>query len=329
MSQLERYEYTAPSMGTTLKVALYASSEQRAQHAIDSGLTEIERLMPILNNYDPNSEISQLVSRAHANVTLSPDLAAALRHAKRWHELSDGAFDVTVGPLTRAWSQARRDRQLPDPESLADARLRAGWEHIRWIDRATPESETVELELLLEGMRIDVSGIATGYIIDQAFEAIRSCGIESLLLDVGGDIRVGRAPPGSAGWRIDVAGLGKQSPLLSQILLEHAAITTSGDLNQFVEIDGVRYSHIIDPRTGNPVPRRQSASAIADTATDADAGATTLCVLGMERSADRFDSLPLREAILLEMSLDDSPHPIMRYRHLQPERLHPDPFANP
>lgn len=316
MSQVERYEYTAPSMGTILKIAVYAENEQRAQEAIDAGLAEIDRLMPILNNYDPGSEISRLVSHVNDPVRLSPDLSAVLRHAERWHQRSEGAFDITVGPLTRVWSQARRDRTPPNPSSLDAARSRSGWQHVRWLERASSERDVATVELLLDEMRIDVSGIATGYIIDRTFEAIRQRGIESLLIDVGGDIRIGRAPPGAPGWRISIAGLGKDSPLLAQRMLEDCAITTSGDLNQFVEIDGVRYSHLIDPRTGQPLTHRQSVTAIASNAIDADAGATALCVLGMERSTHLFGELPLLEGILLELGMEDALLPALRYRHL-------------
>jgi thiamine biosynthesis lipoprotein len=323
MTQLDRYEYSAPSMGTNLKLAVYAESEHKAQRAIDAGLAEIERLIPIVNNYDPDSEISRLSSQVRQKVRLSPDLSAVFRHARRWHEISDGAFDVTIGPLTRLWSQARRDRRLPVAETLDAARSRMGWQHVRWFDGDASKAGSDSVELLLEGMRIDISGMATGYILDRAFEAIRQVGIESLLIDVGGDIRVGKAPPGSDGWRIDIAGLGTASPRLSQRRLVDGAITTSGDLNQFVEIDGVRYSHLIDPRSGDPVPRRQSATAIAATALDADAGATALCVLGMERSPFLFEDLPLHEGILLEAEMSDPSRWPVRYRHLIRDRALP------
>lgn len=323
MSQLDRYEYSAPSMGTILKLAVYAESEQKAQRAIDAGLAEIERLIPIVNNYDPDSEISRLSSQVRQRVRLSPDLSEVFRHARRWHEITDGAFDVTIGPLTRLWSQARRDRRLPTSEIRDAARSRMGWQHLRWIDGDASEAGKGSVELLLDGMRIDISGMATGYIIDRAFEAIRHEGIESLLIDVGGDIRVGKAPPESEGWRIDIAGLGKESPRLSQRRLIDCAITTSGDLNQFVEIDGERYSHIVDPRSGDPVRRRQSVTAIAATALDADAGATALCVLGMEQSTFLFEDLPLREGILLEAEWSDPLRWPVRYRHLVRDRALP------
>lgn len=314
MNPLERYEYIAPTMGTLLKIVLYASSEHEAQDAIDDGLTEIERLMPILSNYDPESEISQLTTTAMEPVLLSRDLSQVLGHAKRWHLLSDGAFDVTLGPLTQVWSLARRDQKKPDPESLDAARSRCGWEHVRWIEQESSPKGTMAVQLLMDAMRIDVSGLATGYIIDRAFEAIRRRGIESLLIDIGGDIRLGLAPPLSHGWKVDIAGLGKESPLLSQRLLEHCAVTASGDLHQFVEIDGIRYSHLIDPRTGQPLRRRQSVIAIAPQAVDADAGATALSVLGMSGTTTRFDNMPLKEAILLESDLHSGGLSEVRYR---------------
>jgi thiamine biosynthesis lipoprotein len=319
MKPLERYEYVAPSMGTILKMVVYADQETLAHQAIDAGLTEIERLIPILNNYDPSSEVSRMVATVGQPIRLSTDLGQTLQHAHRWHELSHGAFDATVGPLTQVWSQSRRVGQLPSQESMNAARSRVGWHLVEWLDSTDdrdPSEKSFSVVFAKEGMRIDVSGLATGYIIDCAFEKMRASGIETMLIDIGGDIRVGEAPPGSTGWKVDVAGLGKEAPLLRQLRLRHCAITTSGDLNQFIEIDGVRYSHLIDPRAGEPVRRRQSVTAIAETAIDADAGATALCVLGMLESASRFEQFPLSEAIILEQDLSASRPSTVRYRHL-------------
>jgi thiamine biosynthesis lipoprotein len=169
-------------------------------------------------------------------------------------------------------------------------------------------------------MLIDLSGLATGYIIDRAFEAMVRRGCPRLLIDIGGDIRVGAAPPGSSGWLVLVAGLGKESPPICSLSLENCAVTTSGDLTQFVEIDGVRYSHLVDPRAGVPLTRRQSVTVLATTAIDADAGATALSVLGMEISSELFETLPLREAILLEADTNSTgDDAALRYRHLSIE----------
>jgi len=156
-------------------------------------------------------------------------------------------------------------------------------------------------------MVLDLSGIAVGYIVDAAFEKMRAAGARSLLINAGGDIRVGDPPPGAEGWRIAVAGLGKESPPLSMLQIQNCAVTTSGDLNQYVEIDGRRYSHFIDPQSGTPIERRQSVTVIAQKTVDADAGATALAVLGMVRASELFDEMPITSAVLVELGVAESP----------------------
>ena len=343
--QLERFEYSTPTMGTMLRMVVYAPDEPGAQLAIDAGLDEIERLIPILNNYDPSSEVSKLTPAAPNSMPLSSDLARTIAAAKRWHDLSAGRFDITVGPLTRLWSRARKEKRLPDPNDVVEAQNRVGWKNLRMFETesTTAIQETLSnpeqaklyepplrVELLANGMIIDVSGLATGYIIDRAFEAIARTGHDCILIDIGGDIRLGSPPPETHGWTIEIAGIGKNAPPLCKRLLHSCAITTSGDLNQYVEIDGRRYSHLIDPITGSPLERRQSATVIAATAIDADAGATALCLLGMENSSQQFDAMPLAEAYLMEVSKENatgsqshdslkSPNSeAVRYRHLLP-----------
>jgi len=174
-------------MGTMLHLVVYANDEKRAQHAIDAGLDEIERLIPILNNYDPSSEVSRLSHAASGPSSLSSDLAGTLAAAKRWHDLSIGQFDITVGPLTRLWSRARKEKRLPDPSEIVEAQKRIGWKNLRLFQteptttdrdqlsnpvQANFHEYPLRMELLAQGMIIDISGLATGYIIDRAFEAI-------------------------------------------------------------------------------------------------------------------------------------------------------------
>jgi thiamine biosynthesis lipoprotein len=168
------------------------------------------------------------------------------------------------------------------------------------------------------GLRLDVSGLATGYIIDRMFEAMVATGTESILINAGGDIRVGKAPPGRDGWRVDVAGLGLNAPLFATHLVSNCAVTTSGDLYQYVEIDGRRYSHFIDPFSGSPIERRQSVTAFAATALDADAGATALAVMGMELGAEQFPKLPLGKAIFMQVDKETND---LRFRSLGDRRF--------
>ncbi len=291
---LLRFEFSAPAMGSHVDMVVYAESEPKAKLAIDAGLAEIERLTFVLSNYDSMSEISRLCDApSPLRTPLSHDLATVLLQSQRWHKLSHGCFDVTVGPLTKLWRASRHKKQLPTPAEIETAKQRCGWAFVSF------ESSSI-VTLLKPEMQLDLSGIAVGYIVDMAFEKMVSFGSPYVLINAGGDIRVGAAPPGSEGWKITIAGLGHTSPPLAMLRLENCAITTSGDLNQYIEIDGRRYSHFIDPHSGTPIERRQSVTAIARTTLDADAGATSLAVLGMQRASELFHDLPLTEAIMVE-----------------------------
>ncbi len=307
--KLMRFELSVPAMGSHLDLVVYAETEHQAKAVFDVGLAEIERLSPILSNYDSNSEISKLSTAPVGGWTqLSDELAIVLAHSQRWHQLSDGKFDITVGPLTQLWRTSRPRKQLPSPTEIADAKLRCGWKSVLFdavdsnIDDVT---KITRVSLLKPKMILDLSGLAVGYIVDVAFEKMIATGARHILLNAGGDIRVGDAPPDSDGWKITIAGLGKVSPPLAMLRLQNCAVTTSGDLSQYVEIDGRRYSHFIDPENGDPIERRQSVTAIAATTLDADAGATALAVLGMRRASELFVSMPLDEAILIEAERTD------------------------
>ena len=306
-NDLLRFELSAPAMGSHIDFVVYAQTEFQAKTAIDAGLAEIERLSGILSNYDANSEISKLCSApVDAWTPLSPDLAAVLEHSRRWHKLSDGKFDVTVGPLTQLWRTSRKKKQLPTLAEIAEAKSRCGWSSVKLkLASNDPGPSLTNASLSKSNMVLDLSGLAVGYIVDAAFEKMAAGGTRSILINAGGDIRVGDAPPGSQGWRIMIAGLGKQSPPLSLLRISNCAVTTSGDLNQYLEVEGRRYSHFIEPESGKPIERRQSVTAIAATTVDADAGATALAVLGMQRAAELFHGMPLQSAMMMESAQSD------------------------
>lgn len=306
--ELKRFEFSGPAMGSNIDMVVYAQSRSQATIAINAGLAEIERLTLLLSNYDSNSEISKFCSSPTGQkIPLGQDLSTVLEQSQRWHRLSDGKFDITVGPLTQLWRNGRKNNQLPTIAEIAHAKHRCGWRSVEFDSAyATIKSgHSVSATLLKPEMILDLSGIAVGYIVDAAFEKMMARGFRSILLNAGGDIRVGEAPPGSEGWRITVAGLGKTLPPLAMLRMKNCAVTTSGDLNQFLEIDGRRYSHFIDPESGDPIERRQSVTAIAATTLDADAGATALAILGMNRASEMFNSLPLDEVIFVEAGTTD------------------------
>jgi thiamine biosynthesis lipoprotein len=187
-------------------------------------------------------------------------------HAQELGSQTDGAFDITAGPLTRLWRQARSQKRLPDSDQLRDALRRTGYRKLE----ISPDGRHVRC--VIAGMQLDSGGIAKGYAADEALKAIAQAGISSALVALSGDIAMSGPPPGREGWNVRVQD--------STLSLRHAAVSTSGDEYQFVELDGVRYSHIIDPRTGTPVRNRLSVSVVADTGIEADAPATALSVTG-------------------------------------------------
>jgi thiamine biosynthesis lipoprotein len=299
-----RFEYNRPIMGTELKVILYAQDESSAAFAINAVLEELDQRSKALNNYTPSSEVSRLGNlKPRTSQQLSIELSEVLSESKRWHQLSDGAFDVTAGATMELWSKARKQKMLPTKEEILSAQKNSGWNNLKL------SSEDDSRNTITSGdkqLRINVSGIATGYLIDHAMTVLKQQGIESALIDIGGDIIVSNPPPGSDGWKVDVAGLSESDPILGRIVIRNQAVTTSGDLNQFTEIDSVRYSHIIDPTTGKPVNRRVSATVVAKRAVDADAAATAIAVLGSQRAKPLVGNMPIDSLIILEQDLIDT-----------------------
>ena len=254
---------------------MHAATHAAGSAAIAAAFAEIERLERVLSDYDPASELSRLSSAAPTPepVAVGADLWRVLAAAEAVRRRSDGAFDIAVGPLTSLWRQARRSGRLPRLDKLATAKAAVGAGTVELV----PETQSVRLPK--PGTRLDPGGIGMGYAADRALEVLAARGIDSAMIDASGDVLVSAAPPGTTGWRITVAPL-RPGDVGETLVLAQAAVTTSGDAYQAVEIDGVRYSHIVDPRTGLGVTGPTAVSVIAPDATTADALATAASVLG-------------------------------------------------
>lgn len=281
-------------MGVPWTITVHAESAAAGRVAIAAGFAEVARLERILSDYDPESELSRLSAQAPtaASKPIGDDLWRVLTRAVEIRDATGGAFDPTVGPLTSLWRQARRSGRMPLPDKLAAARAAVGPEAMRLL----PDGQRVGLAR--PAMRLDLGGIGMGYAVDRAVEVLARHGITSAMVDASGDIAVTAAPPGSAGWRIAVAALrpvgrGTEARDTDEhLLLAHAAVTTSGDAFQAVEIDGRRYSHIVDPRTGLGVAGPAAVTVIAPDCATADALATAASVLGPERATAVFADEP-------------------------------------
>lgn len=285
----QRYEFETVSMGTTFRVVLYADDATQAELAASAAFARIGELNDALSDYDPGSELSLLSAstsgRAGVTAEVSVDLARVLARAAEVSAATGGAFDVTVGPYVRLWRRAVRQEELPDTTRLHAAARSVGWQHVTLAGRG--------VHLAAADMRLDLGGIAKGDALDQALSVLAQHGVKRALVDGGGDVAVGDPPPGERGWRITLGVGGEPRDLL---LLANHACATSGDAFRFVELDGVRYSHVVDPRTGLGVTSGQAATVLARRGIDADAWASALCVLTIEDGLARIEATEGLEA---------------------------------
>lgn len=296
----ERFEASQLHMGTKFTIVLYANDAQAANRALRDAFSRIRQLDERLSDYRSDSELSLLSQSAPRSPSDTPtarpvssDLWNVLSHAQELSRCTDGAFDVTVGPLTRLWRRARRRRELPAPDRLAAARSAVGYEYV------TLHSADRSVTLRRPNMRLDLGGIAKGFAADEALAALARHGIDRAMVNAGGDMSLGAPPPDSEGWKIGIASLDAKAPPSRFLQLQRCGVATSGDLWQFVEINGRRYSHILDPRTGMGLTQRSSVTVVAPNGIMADSLASAVSVLGRDQGLRLVDETEGTSALFL------------------------------
>ena len=251
-------------MGTLARITARGGSDRAADAAVQLAFARLRELDQRLSDYLPESELNRAVRQAvQRPVALSADLATVIAYAQRLAAESAGAFDITAAPLTHLWRQARRLGQLPVPEALAQARALCGYQKLTLADGA--------LSLALPGMQLDLGGLAKGYAADQALRVLRGHGVSHALVALSGDIAV------AGRWTVALQHFGQT---VERVRLHNQAVSTSGDTEQFVEIAGRRYSHILDPRTGFGLTGAPAVSVIARSGLEADALSTAVVIAG-------------------------------------------------
>jgi FAD:protein FMN transferase len=251
-------------MGTLVRITIYSRDASPMRAAFD----RIRELDEKLSDYKPESELNRLCRTHDQAVEVSEDLFRVLEASLRLSRLTEGAFDVTIGPVTHLW----RLGKIPDAETMA----RVGWRNVA-LDK---KHRTVTLKLA--GMQLDLGAIAKGYAGDETLRTLRGLGVKRALIAVSGDIVAGGAPPGTGGWRVGL------EPAGGEVLVRNAAVSTSGYTEQFREIGGVRYSHIVDPKTGLGLTSAIAVTVIARRGLDADPIATAVSVMGEKRGLGVF-----------------------------------------
>jgi thiamine biosynthesis lipoprotein len=292
---LQRFAYRQVHMGMPVRIVLYAETEDTARETATVAFREIARLDNIFSNYLRRSELSRIGATVGGPpIVVSEDLYFVLDRAQTLARQTGGAFDVTAGPLTRLWREAIASQRLPDPTQIERARQRTGHRKLAL------DSGNRAVTLAAEGMELDLGGIAKGYVLDRALVTLRGRHHVHVLVEAGGDIVAGSAPPGRTGWRIAVPHLAPAAgtrhsaaanepdvpAATCELELEHAAISTSGDRMQFVEIGGRRYSHTVDPRSGVGLTSRRTATVVAPDGITADSLSTALTLLDADEATE-------------------------------------------
>ena len=288
-------------MGTFSRVVVIAPSERTANACIQAALDVQRRIEALMSYHLEDSELNKVNRHgAQGPLPVNPMTFEVLQRAVDFSRLTDGAFDVTVGPLVDLWRQAGEANTLPTEEALAEARRKVGFDKLILDDRE------MTVAFAVEGMRIDVGGIAKGYAVDKSVEAMRKRGALGGMVDLGGNIRCfGQAPQGQEHWRIGLQDpnvapdeLGTKKPLLVLTITDQS-VATSGDYRRFTKVRGEKQSHVLDAHTGRGAARLTSVTIIAPDATSADALSTAVNVLGSEAGMALIERVTETEAILI------------------------------
>lgn len=272
--------YTQPAMGTVFRVELYAEHKDTAERAVAAAFKRIDEINDIASDYLPESELSRLNREpVDKTVPVGEDLFALLAESRESAQVTDGAFDITTAYAVQQWRRAKRQKKLPTSEQTATAIAMTDWRALRLDEKARTVTK------LKEGLLIDLGGIGKGYAADAALAVLKAHGITQALVAGSGDLAIGDPPPGKQGWEVALRTFegGEKDDTFTHVTLSSCGCSTSGDLHQFLELDGLRYSHIVNPRTGLGLTERIACTVIAPSAAASDALATGMCVLGVEK----------------------------------------------
>ena len=285
---------TQMHMGTLVSITTVAPSQEIAQASIEAGFREIKRLEQLFSTWIPTSELSQVNAAAGREpVVVGPETLELVSRSLEMARLTEGGFNIAVGPAVEAWSVTERER-IPTREELQSLRLLVDWTMIN-ID-----SQARTIFLPKPGMRIDVGGIGKGYAADRVVDVMRKMGAKGGVVALSGDIKAFGDLPGMQGFPVGIRHPRQEGALIATVDLKNEAISTAGDYERYFEREGVRYHHILDPKSLQPARQCQSVTVIAAEGTVADGLDTGIFVLGPEKGMALVEQLPDVEAIIID-----------------------------
>ena len=272
----------------SLHELLLGAPAARARRAASRAIDEVLRIERKFSRYRDDS-VTTAINRAAGRdaVAIDAETAALLRYADRCHVLSEGRFDITSGVLRRAWDFRRRPPRIPGANEIAAACALIGWDRVEWSERS--------VRLPMPGMEVDFGGIGKEYAADRAAAICADAGIRHVLVNLGGDVRAIGGRDERTAWRIGIRHPRRADATIASVELHDGAVATSGDYERYFELDGRRYCHLLDPRTGLPVAHWQSASVVAPLAILAGSYASIAMLLARDTEAflerERVDAL--------------------------------------
>ena len=292
------HSFTSLCMGSQFSILIDDENKSKCDLAAQAAFKEANRINLVCSDYDSMSEVSMLSASSFdpEYIPVSEVLWEILTFSNKLAVESDGAFDITIGPASRLWRIARFRNKLPAPDAVRNTLQRIGYRHIQ----TDPSNRSVSITQ--KGMVLDLGGIAKGYAADKMLQVIQSFGLSRCLIDAGGDIVLGMAPRNHKGWKIKIGG--KNNLSLPTLTLANCSIATSGDWEQYIELGGVSYSHIIDPRTGMGITNRSQVTVITKKGMTADALASTFSVLGYNDSIDLLKKYGVQSAFFITYEND-------------------------
>lgn len=274
---LVRYEASHNAMATDYTIVAYGNDRDYLAEVINQAFEQIDRLDEQMSNYKAESELSRINREAYRHaVLIEPGLFHLIQDSVRYSQETDGAFDITVGPLMKAWGFFRGQGRQPSRRELADVLKHVGYQHVK-LD---PTSRTLQFDA--EGIELDLGGIAKGYAVDQAVEILRENHVSSALVSSGtSSIYALGAPPGERGWKVTLRDPYEANKVGDVLFLRNFSMSTSANYERFFRIDGRTYGHIMNPHTGMPVQGTLTTAVLAPSTCQSDALTKPAFILGV------------------------------------------------
>jgi len=290
IQEMKQYSFSAKKMGVDFRIDLFAADKELAEQAVEKAFQRIDDINSKMSDYIVDSELWKISesSGKEVNFKVSEDMWNVLTYSQKIHQLSNGAFDVTAGPFILMWRKARVIKRFPSERSMVRAANKVGMSKIKF------DSKAKTVQLVADKMRLDLGGIAKGYVADEALKVLKECGIKYAMVDGSGDISLADHPNGT--WKVFISD--QKDSTQAYVKISDVAIATSGDTYQNVIIDGKKYSHIVDPKTGVGIVGSYRVTVVAENGKQADSLASALTVMGPEKGLRLVENLDGVEALV-------------------------------